>query len=132
MPPRRQVGRAEEATGRPLRRELEMRHWRAGPKPCCDWGGPRGYLFGLVPRCAIRFHGFSVGPSQAGDRPARRALGISEKGVELVTHGGKIVAKQCRISGFWVWFFRRLYLNGWRPLIFRARCDRLGATNLEN
>lgn len=19
---------------------------------------------------------------------------------------------------FWVWFFRRLYLNGWRPLIF--------------
>jgi hypothetical protein len=19
---------------------------------------------------------------------------------------------------FWIWFFRRLYLNGWRPLIF--------------
>jgi hypothetical protein len=19
---------------------------------------------------------------------------------------------------FWVWFFRRLYLNGWRPLVF--------------
>ena len=19
---------------------------------------------------------------------------------------------------FWIWFFRRLYLNGWRPLLF--------------